>query len=466
MRVIAAARSDDPVAARKVVSELTEACLAESGRGLDLTAVDLSGLDLSGFDLRQATLNRTALYGTDLSAADLTGASLVCAGLERTNFTDAVLRGAYVHAVAAQASVFVRADLSGLIDATGALFHGCNMSQARLDHSELAGVTFYQCNLASAQARSSDLRGAVFNECRMDDADLTSAVVGDCTITRSGVRGLTLARARGQGLVIQRPSTADGLRLSGAHLPSLRLSAVRGRGITADSLNATGIDVLDSHLAEASFRGADLSGGRWSRVGMDGAVFVGAALADSSWQHVSVCDADFAEATGESMTASECSFARADLSGFAGRYSTFRNCDFTAADLQRTYLYRASFIGDPPSSACMAHANLDGANLTQAYLAADFTSASLRHVTATYARVNQSIFSDADLSGLSMFRASAVKTDFTSARVTGTLGLMFADRCIGLSAALDASVDPESLRIAKFITDFDGLIASDNRKST
>ncbi|MET8779033.1 pentapeptide repeat-containing protein [Nocardia sp. NPDC004654] len=440
--------------------------MATTGRGIDLTAADLSGLDLSGFDLRRATLNRTALYGTDLTAADLTGASLVCAGLERTNFTDATLHGAYVHALAAQASVFVRADLTGLIDATGALFHGCNMSEARLDQSELAGVTFYQCNLASARAKGADLRGAVFNECRMDDADLSSAVVGDCAITRCGLRGMVLDRARGRGMVIQRPSAADTLRLSGACLPNLRLSEVRAQRIVATELSAVGIDVLDSQLVDANFRGADLTGGRWSHVCLDRANFADAALADSWWHHVSACEATVTEATGESMTATECSFARANFSGFAGRYATFRNCDFNAADLQRAYLYRASFIGDPPASACMSSVNLDGANLTQAYLAADFTEASLRHVTATYARVNQSIFSGADLSGLSMFRASAVKTDFTRAQVSGTLGLMFADRCTGLLAALAASDDPESLRLTKFVNDFEALIASDTRKST
>ncbi|WP_327116590.1 pentapeptide repeat-containing protein [Nocardia sp. NBC_01730] len=445
---------------------MTTECLSTTGRGLDLTAADLSGLDLSGFDLRRATLNRAALFGTNLSAADLTGASMVCAGLERTNFTDATLHGAYIHAMAAQASVFVRADLTGLIDATGALFHGCDMSGVRLDGSELAGVTFYQCSLLAAHAQGADLRGAAFNECRMDNADLTAAVLDDCTITRCGLRSLVLDRSRGRGVVIQRPSTADGLQLSAAHLPNLRLSAVRGRGIVATGLSATSIDVLDSQLVEADFRDADLTGGRWSRVCLDSGNLAGAVVSDSWWHHVSGVEAKLTDAAGESMTATECSFTRADFTGFAGRYATFRNCDFHAADLQRAYLYRSSFIGDPPTSACMTAANLDGANLTQAYLAADFTNASLRHVIATYARVNQSLFNGADLVGLGMFRASAVKTDFTAARVSSTLGLFFADRCPGLLAALHESDDPESRRIARFVTEFEELIGSDTRKST
>ncbi|WP_191094386.1 pentapeptide repeat-containing protein [Nocardia colli] len=458
--------AEDRRAAAKFVSDATSQCLSTTGRGLDLTAADLSGLDLSGFDLRRATLNRTALYGTTLSAADLTGASLVCAGLERTDFTDATLRGAYIHALAAQASAFVRADLTGLIDATGALFHGCNMTEARLDHAELAGAAFYQCSLAAAGARRADLRGAVFNECRMDGANLTAALVDDCTITRSSLRGLILEQARGHGLIIQRPSAADGLNVSAAQLPSLRLSAVRGRDILARGLSAIEIDVLDSQLAGADFSDADLGKGGWSRTGLDGANLSGAALTDSWWYQVSAAESTLAEAAGEGLTMTESCFARADFTGFKGRYATFRNCDLRAADLGRAYLYRSSFLGDPPTSACLTSANLDGANLTQAYLAADFTDASLRHAIATYARVNQSIFRRANLLGISLFRASAVKTDFTGARVSGTLGLIFADRCLGLPEALRGVEDPEADRIVGFVGDLQQLIGRDTRKST
>lgn len=118
------ARLADRARAQDRVRDLTEQMISETGRGLDLAQADLSGTDLSGFDLRYAILNRASLHGTRLAGADLTGASLVCAGMERTDFTDAILKGAYVHSMAAQASNFTRADLGGLVDATGALFHG------------------------------------------------------------------------------------------------------------------------------------------------------------------------------------------------------------------------------------------------------------------------------------------------------------------------------------------------------
>lgn len=464
--VIGYARLTDRLEACRRIHDLSERALQCTGYGLNLTQADLSGLDLAGFDLRHAILNRAGLYGTSLVGADLTGASLVCAGLERTNFTDAVLRGAYMHALATQASNFTRADLSDLVDATGALFHGCNLTGACLNDAELAGTTFYQCNLVEAHAQGTDLHGAVFNECCLDHANFSRAQLDDAVILRSSVREMVLEHARGQGVVFARPTSADGLHLAHAHLPGLRLAQVRARGLVGAHLHAPGIDVQDCQLPEADLRHSDLSRGRWDHVGVDRANLTGAMLANSSWSDVTAVEADAAKATGEGLTATECTFSQAVFTGFSGRYATFRNCNFRAADLRGAYLYRSSFIGDPPASACLVEAQLNGANLTQAYLAADFTGASIRHAWATYARVNQSIFKDADLSGTSLFRASAVKTEFTGARLAGQRGAILADRCPGLLQSLQAAGDPSSERVAALVEELTELLARDVGKST
>lgn len=464
--LVACARHPDRAAATARAADLTAKALDATGRGLDLTQADLSGLDLSGFDLRYATLNRAALFGTKLVGADMTGASMVCAGLERTDFTDAVLRGAYVHALAAQASTFVRSDLTGLVDATGALFHGCDLTGARLDNAELAGTTFYQCGLSGTQAEGADLHGAAFSECRMDGADLARARLDDVTITRSSLSKLVLDHARGDGLVVQRPTRGDGVRLIDAHLPGLRLVHVRARHLAAAGLHAPGIDVDRCQLPGADFSDADLSGGRWRHVNLDAAKLAGSVLTHSFLRQVSAVEADLTDATGGGLTASECTFASAVLAGFAGRYVTFRNCDLRSADLRGAYLYRSSFIGDPPASACMVEALLDGANLTQAYLAADFTGASIRHAWATYARINQSILQGADLCGTSLFRASAVKTQFDGAAMDGQRGAMFADRCSGLVTALRAAGDGASRQAAEVVEEMTALLRRDSGKST
>ncbi|MGH3888424.1 MAG: pentapeptide repeat-containing protein [Pseudonocardiaceae bacterium] len=464
--MIECARLADRPEARRRIHDLSVRALQRTGNGLNLTQADLSGLDLAGFDLRHAIFNRASLYGTSLVRADLTGASMVCAGLERTNFTDAVLRGAYVHALAGQASNFTRADLSGLVDATGALFHGCNLTGARLDDAELAGTTFYQCNLVEAHALGTDLHGAVFNECRLDQANFSRARLDNAVILRSSVREMVLDNARGQGLVLTRPSAADGLHLAHAHLPRLRLDQVHARGLVGAHLHAPAIDVQGCQLPGADLSYSDVSRGRWDHVSVDRANLTGAMLADSSWSGVTAIEANATNATGEGLTATGCTFSQAVFTGFAGRYATFRNCNFRGADLRDAYLYRASFIGDPPASACLVKAQLDGANLTQAYLAADFTGASIRHAWATYARVNQSTFKDTDLSGTSLFRASAVKTEFTGARLAGQRGAILADRCPGLLQSLRAAGDPNSERVAELVEELTELLARDPGKST
>lgn len=464
--VVDCARAGDRSAGAARIRSLTEDCITRTGRGIDLTQADLSGLDLSGFDLRGATLNRASLFGTRLAGANVGRASMVCAGIERSDFTDADLRGAYVHSLAAQASTFTRAKLDQLVDATGALFHGCDLTGASLRGAELAGTTFYQCNLTGADLVGADLHGAMFNESALDNADLSSAVVADATIVRSSMTETNLSSTRGEGMSIRRPPSADGLRFTGANLPTLRLADVRGDRVCADGLHAAGLDVDGGDLHGVNFSGADLSRSRWSRCTLNGATLVDTVLTDSTWLGVTAREANFGQARGEGFTASECTFSNSRFAGFAGRYATFRSCDLRAADMRGAYLYRATIVGDPPTSACLMEATLDGANLTQAYLAADFRRASIRNAWAVYARVNQSRFDGADLRGTSLFRASAVKTDFTDAKLGGQRGLLLADRAAGLLDALRASDDPDAKTVAESLDRLYVLLADDRGKST
>ncbi|WP_345442141.1 pentapeptide repeat-containing protein [Actinoallomurus vinaceus] len=464
--IVEQSRRGDRQSAGREVSRRTEELIDKTGRGLDLAQADFSNLDLSGFDLRKANLNRAGLFGTRLIGADLSGSSLVCAGIERTKFNKAVLRGAYVHALAAQASDFSEADMRELVDATGSLFHGCFLVGAQLGGAELAGATFYQCNFGRVDLSNADLHGAVFNECTLKDAVLIGAHLDNTSLTKSNVRGAVLRGSRGHGLVIQRPTAADGLVLENAHLPSLRLLDVRGCGINAESLRASGIDVEGGDLSEISLCDADLRHGRIIGASMNAARLDRALLQESSWRGVTARGVQGTGIQAEGFTATECSLADAVLTRFAGRYATFRNCDLSRADLEMSYLYRASVIGDPPASASMRGVRLDGANLTQAYLAADFTEASLPHGWATYARINQSVFDGADLRGTLLFRASAVKTEFNGAQLGGQRGGLLADRCIGLAEALRGSKDPEAAGVADAIEELAALLARDPGKST
>jgi Pentapeptide repeats (9 copies)/Pentapeptide repeats (8 copies) len=177
-----------------------------NGRGLDLTAAALTGADLSSLNLRGATLSRATLYGARLDSADLSDASLICPAMEKTSLRNATLRGAYLHALAAQACDFTQADLSSVLDATGSLLHGCQLVEAILDRSSLAGATFYQCDLRGSSWKNASLQGATFNECLLDGARFDMAHLDQVTMTKCRLDGVCFDGAIGHGLTIQRPT--------------------------------------------------------------------------------------------------------------------------------------------------------------------------------------------------------------------------------------------------------------------
>ena len=349
----------DRAASAAELSAFTESLIAATGKGLQLAEADLAELDLSGFDLRRAALNRARLHGTDLSGADLAGTALICTGMERTKLAGTCLAGAYVHALAVQVCDLRGADLSRLVDATGSLFHGCNMAGAILDGAALAGGTFYQCNLSNARASRADLQGATINECVLDGAAFEAALTSQLTITKSRLAGTSFRRASGEGMVVQRPTGADGLVLEDACLPRLRLAAMRAASLCAGHLAAPGADIHDCALPGADFSGAGLSGARIERSDLAGADFTAAKLDASHWNRVAARDGIFVEAAAENLTALECCFADGDFRSFDGRAASFRDCDLARANLAGSYLYRASLTGDPIASMALTGADLE-----------------------------------------------------------------------------------------------------------
>lgn len=454
-----ASRSD----ARTRVAGLTASLLAATGRGLVLDEADLAGLDLSGFDLRRASLNRARLHGARLVGADLTGASLVCPGMERTDLTGASLRRAYVHALAAQVCSFADADLSDLVDATGALFHGCKLTGARLDRAMLAGTTFYQCDLARTRWARAVLQGGTINECILDGADLEGASVGALVVTKTRMRDTKLSRVTGRGLVIQRPTASEGLVLAHADVPALRCDGLRG-DLDAVGLRASSADFLDCRLARADFGASTLDGARFAGCAVEGAIFRGATLDGASFVDCRFPRAVFEAANAENARFVECTMPGSDLRRFTARCASFRDCDLEGSDLTGAYLYRSFLTGDPPRAMSLRGARLDEANVVQAYVAADLTTCSLRGANLTYARLNQSILEGADLAGVGLYEACLVKVDVTDASLAGVRAPFFADRCRGLGDAL-ARTDAEGAT-RRFVGDLERLLGDLSRKGS
>ena len=461
------ARSEDRGTARREVFELTDRLYKRHGRGLDLAEANLSGLDLCGFDLRGANLTRATLHGSDLSDVDLSGATLICTGLERTSFRRSRLCRSYAHGVAAQVCDFTEADLSELTDATGSLFHGCNLASANLASSTLAGATFYQCNLGHASFENAHLQGCTFNESHLGGTDLSGACVAQVTMTKCHLRGAVFSRCSGEGLVISSPGTADHVDFTHARLPMLRLASVRSAAFTAAGICASDADFHDCMLPSANFDRADLTSSSWTRCSLDKSSFVAAHLGASIWRSCSLRDASFRGATAENLALLGSCLAGADMASFSGRCTHIRDCDLSGVNLAGSYLYRAMITGDPPRSLLMRKADLSGANLVQAYIAADLTDATLRHARCAYARFNQSILSRADLSGAQLFQACFVKTDCSDTIFADQEPPFFVDRCNGLAASLEkAESTPKMTALREFVDNMANLMSRHRRGST
>lgn len=447
----------------EAVVERTTYLLASTGVGLRLTEANLANLDLSGLDLRGAKLNRAQLHGANLARADLTGATMICPSLERTNFQGAVLRNAYIHALAAQVCDFSDADLTSVIDGTGSLFHGCRLMGATFDRAQLAGATFYQCDLSRAKL-GANLQGATINECILTSASFDSADLSQCTITKCNLTGTRFTNASGEALAILRPTSIEGLNLANARLPLLRLVGLRGNGLAAACLHAPDADFVDCDLPGADLVGSDLSHTRFRRCRFANASFDRARIVGSSFSNCSLDAASLQCVSAENLVAVESTFRSAVLRGFKGRCAVFRDCDLAEADLENSYLYRAMLTGDPPSAMVLRNVSARGAVLVQSYIAADLSGADLRGARLAYARLNQSTFVNARLDGAELFQSSLIKCDMTGARLESVAPPFFASRCTGLESALSTMAHGDESRI--FQSRMDDLLSSVARGST
>lgn len=433
------AQESNRVEAVRCVESLTRESIETTGKGLQLAGADLTGLNMSGFDLRRADLNRAQLYGANLDETNLEGASLVCTGTERASFRNTNMRNGYLHALAAQVCDFADADLRNVIDATGSLFHGCNMKGARLDGAVLSGAVFYQCNLKAASFQSANLQGSAFNECILKDTTLRHSLCAELTITKSYADGLDLSQATGESVSLQQLTSFDGVCLEGAHLPGLSLSRVR-----ADRLCGAGLFAPDARFLQCSFNQANLTHADLSRSSFRAVTLTASDFSDCRLSGASIIQVDapgiqLNRAHGENMQLVNCSFKNAIMEEFEGRCVVIRDTDLRNANLRSAYLYRAMITADPPQGMSLQFVNLNGANLVQAYIACDLQDSSLIGANCSYARFNQSLLDRADLSGANLYQITAVKVGFRETMLKGVKGPFFTDRCAGLPSALRES---------------------------
>lgn len=448
------------------VKRLSETLINRTGKGLNLVEANLNNLDLRHFDLRRANLNRAQLYNTDLSFANLSEASLVCAGTERTKFKGAILQNSYLHALAAQVSDFEDADLSHVVDGTGALFHGCKMSRAKLTGSVLSGTYFYQCDLTSAKFDNASMQGGIINECMLDKASFNGTELSQFSFTKCSANELSLKNAMGEGVVIQRLTSCDQLNLCSSFFPSLRLSSLRAKQIYGNKLQAPCSHIHNCVFSDANFSESNFSLSNWSNSSIVNADLSYSKLNEASFLYIVADGANFKNAKAENFRAVESIFSNCNFENFSGRTLVMRDCSLKGANMRNAYLYRSMLTGDPPKAMNMQGVILEDANLVQAYIAADLSGASLENANCVYSRLNQSQLDETNLVGVNLYGSSLIKTSFINARINAIKGPFFLDRCAGLLDAIEATDDFHNEDLKNYVKEFMSVFRKSNHGST
>ena len=179
-----------------------------------------------------------------------------------------------------------------------------------LHQSELQGANLDGANLDGADLDGADLTLANLTDVHLDNADLSDANLNFATVNNAHLDGASVFSA-----------SLKGTHLSGASLKGARLEYAQLNCF--DVAFGACADLLDAHLENADFLGANLSG------------------ADLAGAHLHRAD-----------------FYNADLSG-----ATVYGADFTGADLDNADLDNAEIL-----DANFSGANLKGARFTRAVL--------------------------------------------------------------------------------------------------
>lgn len=257
--------------------------------GLDLAGMDFSGAILAGANLAGAQLQGANLCdafapGAQFDAANLAGCRLSRASLSGASFTAAVLLGAQFDGCDCTGANFGNADLTGA-NLSGASFRnawcqglhadrllasGAQFDQANLDHARLPAAQLERASFAGASAKGIDLQRAVCTGLNISQADLSASVL--------------------RGAQLNDSQAGPGTSLDGAVLDDSNIANASWMGITMKSaslirVQAQGIDLSESDLSRARFRGADLRNARFDRSDLSNADLYGANLMQASFSH-------------------------------------------------------------------------------------------------------------------------------------------------------------------------------------
>ena len=182
--------------ARKSVKKTNEKLIQETGWGFNMTDLDFSNLDLSEFQLSRSILDGTIIKSTNFSKCCLIESLFRPCVVHRGKFDKVNFEDSFAHAIAWHNSTFIDANMQNLKDATGGLFHGCDMIGAKLNGSILDGTTFYQCKMKEVDMDGCSLNGSTFNETILVNSKMTNLNAENLTMLNCYARGSNFTNSR------------------------------------------------------------------------------------------------------------------------------------------------------------------------------------------------------------------------------------------------------------------------------
>ncbi len=269
-------------------------------RGARGSKAFLVNADLQEAGLHGAVLWRAELQGADLSAAELQGAYLSAANLQGANLGWANLQGAQLNGAHLQGAVLSWAELQE------AFLYGAELQGANLDGAQLQGADLSSANLQKANLTSAELVGASLSYAQLQGADLGYAQLQRATLDGAQLQGADLIRshgltkgnlvvAHGWPLAKYSPEMLERLNLpkenndnldrkdlssypvlekinfGGCNLTGFKFRKANLKGAVFDSANLEDVDLSEADLRNSSFRGANLKGAKLQDANLQGA---------------------------------------------------------------------------------------------------------------------------------------------------------------------------------------------------
>lgn len=185
------------------------------------------------------------------------------------------------------------ADLRGVL-LTDANLDGLRGDNIRLVEADLSGATLrgarlVACDIRNANLTRTDLSQAMLRMCILDSARASGVEWHDTRIEDSSLQGADFSEASLRGIRLSESSWAR------ASLRDAVLEDASGDGVGFRGADLRGAKLARVRLADADFRGADLTGADFSGADLTGADFRGAILEAVRWDGASCRSARFDE---------------------------------------------------------------------------------------------------------------------------------------------------------------------------